>query len=79
MIILWYAMWFIAGFLTVLSIRNIKERHEMEKDIMERAMLHKALSEKTPDEISALCTRLGFSRAYKLILNDYKIKHGYKI
>ena len=79
MIILWYAMWLIAGFLTVLSIRNIKERREMEKDIMERVMLHKALSEKTPDEISALCTRLGFSRAYKLILNDYKIKHGYKI
>lgn len=77
--ILWIVMWFIAGFLTVLAIRIFKERRETEKAIMEQLMLHKALSEKTPDEINALCTALGFSQAYKLILDDYKIKHGYNI
>ena len=51
----------------------------MEKALMERLMLHKALCEKTPYEINALCTTLGFSQAYKSILNDYKIKNGYKI
>lgn len=79
MIILWIIIWFIAGFLTVLAMHELKERREMEKAMMERLMLHKALCEKTPDEINALCTTLGFSQAYKLILNDYKIKHGYDI
>ena len=79
MIILWIIMWFIAGFLMTLAICNFKKRREMEKALMERLMLHKALCEKTPDEINILCTTLGFSQAYKSILNDYKIKNGYKI
>lgn len=79
MTILWIIMWFIAGFFTVLAICNLKKRREMEKAMMEQFMFHKALSEKTPDEITALCTILGFSQAYKSILNDYKIKHDYNV
>ena len=43
MIILWIIMWFIAGFLMTLAICNLKKRREMEKALMERLMLHKAL------------------------------------
>ena len=79
MIILWISMWFIAGFLTVGAICYFKEKREIEKAIGEQLMLHAAISEKTPTEISALCTTFGMSYAYERILNDYKIKHGYTI
>lgn len=79
MFILWTAMWFVVGFLTVLTIRNIKERRETEKAIMEQLMLHEALSEKTPTEINALYTTLGVRNAQWLILSNYKIKHGHTI
>lgn len=78
MIILWISIWFVAGFLSVLTIRNIKERRRIEREMSEQMMLQYALREKTPAEISALCTTLGFQNAYRLILNDYKIKHSRK-
>ena len=79
MIILWIIMWFFARFLMTLAICNFKKRREIEKALMEQLMFHKALCEKTPDEINALCTTLGFAQAYKSILNDYKVKNDYKI
>lgn len=76
MIILWISIWFISGFLTVLAIHNFKEKRKIEKEMAEQMMLHYALSEKTPTEISALCTTFGINQAYEIILNDYKIRHG---
>lgn len=79
MFILWLIMWFIAGFLTIGTIRYLKEKREIEKEMTEQLMLHEALKEKTLTEVNALFTTFGIDKAYKLLLNDYKIKHGYKI
>lgn len=76
MIILWIIMWFIAGFLMTLAIHNFKEKRKIEREMAEQMMLHYALSEKTPTEISELCTTFGINQAYEIILNDYKIRHG---
>lgn len=79
MIILWVSIWFVAGFLSVLTIRIVKEKRKIEREISEQMMLQYALREKTPTEINALCTTLGVRNAYRLILNNYKVKHGYSI
>lgn len=73
MLFLW-ALSFAVGCLVAAIVYRVK-RKRVDKELAEQMMLQAAILEAGCEKVQALCTTLGFTKAYEMILIEYKNKH----